>query len=498
MTFSLKWKLNIFLVFWIFCSASLPALAQDPSAKPNFVVITLDDMQWQTFGYLDPDYSRFTPFLTEYAQSSITFLNSYVPLSLCTPTRASLFTGVDPHKHGVTHHRRHIFEGVQTLVGVLSTEGYATGLIGKTRHTLVNRKKHVDYVIGPENLGMGRAPSLFRHEVQNFIAKFGDQPFFLNVNIHDPHTPYPGRDGLDRWKSYIQFLADRSGFTSLLQSARLDYQGTPPHDSVKYAEEGVPVYPYIPDLPASRKEMAQILTAANRADESVKQVISALQESGVADNTVVVIFSDNGAALPFSKSEVYLNSLRAGLLIRAPMIDVEGGLRKTAIVSVNDIYPTVLDLADVQYLPASIDGQSLIPLLDGSINERDFRRNLMGYFFYRFPQRAIFDGRYWYIWNAWVDGSRKRRGHFLSSLTYQAMDRIDHERLNFLKYRKKEELYNVQTDPNSKNDLVGTAETKTIIEKLRSDMLKHMRANDDPLWDEFRKFLREKNDDGLE
>lgn len=467
--------------------------------KPlNVILISLDDMQWQSFGYLDDRYVEYTPNLTALANESVAFLHSHVPFALCTPTRAAFMTGKGPLKTGVTTHLRHVFAGVDTLPGVLGEQGYLTGLIGKTRHTIPYRAHEFDVRVGPDQLSMGRSPQKFRTALSNLMAqaKDTDRPFFASINIHDPHTPYPGADTMDNIKSYVQFVTDRTGLANALKSTRLEYQGTTPGDPVKYDVADVPVFNFLPDLPEVRHEMTQYLTAVNRADQTIGQIVELLRESGELEQTMLFIFSDHGAAMPFSKQHVYANSTRSALLVRHPDASVGPYLDTKHLVSVLDIFPTVMESLGLP-TPLDLDGVSLLPLLkDETYTGHD---HLAAHYEApnnpALPSRAIFTTDWGYVFNAWPDGEVRASGHWRSSESFQGMRRAAQtnpdvaERVQFELYRTQEELYDYTVDIDAKTNLASQPVHAAKRDEMRLLLVQNMLSNNDPLFSAYCRYL---------
>ena len=136
------------------------------------------------------------------------------------------------------------------------------------------------------------------------------------------------------------------------------------------------------------------------------RLLDALDDTGMANSTLVMFLSDHGMAFPFAKTNVWLNSTRTPWVVRWPGV-VEGGQVDTEhFISAIDYMPTVLDALDVD-IPAGVNGRSFLPVLQG--DDQDGRDLVFTQFHEtsarrEYPMRSVQDARFGYIFNAWSDG----------------------------------------------------------------------------------------------
>jgi N-sulfoglucosamine sulfohydrolase len=221
--------------------------------------------------------------------------------------------------------------------------------------------------------------------------------------------------------------------------------------------------------------------------------MQALEESGYADNTLVMFISDNGIAVPFAKANVYYASNRSPFIIQWPGVTKPGSVNRTDIISIVDFLPTVLETLNVP-LPEKIDGRSFLPLLKGkpqsgrdkAYMEIDYKAGGGAT-----PMRSVITKQWSYIYNAWADGERMY-GNNNEGLTMKAMDeaaKIDSliaARVKVYRLRMPEELYDIQNDPACLHNLINDPQLKQQLNVLRKDLESWMIKTNDPLWNVYR------------
>lgn len=376
-----------------------------------------------------------------------------------------------PHRNGAEGFEP-IREDVRVLTDLLRPAGYLAGILGKVGHLQPVEKFGWDLVRDMRQLGLGRDPRAYGEAASEFFATAAGQarPWFLMANAHDPHRPFHGSaDEAAKWTA-----------------AELD---TVPAPSRTFAAGEHAVPGFLPDLPAIRTEYAQYLSSARRCDDVVDAVLTALDNSGQADRTLVVFLSDNGMAFPFAKANCYLQSTRTPMIVRWPRVTVPGTTDAQSLFTTLDLLPTFCDAAGVG-IPTDIDGQSLLPLLRGEpraadapivtvFHETSAKR--------RFEMRCVQDRRHGYIWNGWSDGDVQYVAENMDGLTWAAMteaaavDEAVRDRAAFYRRRTPEELYDLDTDPHSLNNLAADPGTAAVLDRMRSHLLAWMRQNADPL-----------------
>ncbi|MCL2646942.1 MAG: sulfatase [Phycisphaerales bacterium] len=481
--------LTAFLAVTPTCNTSPPPPSS--SAAPhsaanqrlNVLLLTVDDMNYDTPNFAGGIAPDVTPNLDALAKQSLRFVNAHVTVAVCQPSRQTLMTGRYPHRSGSVGFVP-INADCPTLQESLNAAGYDLGIIGKVSHLRPYEKYHWDYRQDADDLNMGRDPQRYYETAKEFFTKVkaDNKPFFLMANSHDPHRPFAGS------------LRD---IQSNLAPATLKRASGEPGDAVTpmkhpapariYKPEEVRVPGFLPDLPNVRKEVAQYASSCHRADESIGAVLRALRESGLEDNTVIFFLSDNGMSFPFAKQNCYLTSTRTPLFVKWPG-HTKPGVNTQDFVTGIDFMPTVLDIVNVP-APAGMDGRSYVPLLNGQKQEN--RNNVFTVYDAAvnpknsFPMRCVQDQHFGYIYNDWA-GKSTYTADGLSDLTFNAMkeaaktDSAIANRVEFCLHRVPEELYDLEHDPACLHNLINDPAYKSQVASYRQQLLTWMRDVKDP------------------
>ncbi len=446
-------------------------------APLNVLLITADDLNYNSVGVYGCPIPDITPHIDQLASEGLRFTNAYVNIAICQPSRQSIMTGRYPHRNGAPGFEP-IDQDVPTLPQELHKVGYLNAIIGKEEHYKPVDKFYWDYVIREEDvadgLGIGRDSAKYYQYTAEFLAraKARNKPFFLNANTHDPHRPFAGSE-----QEMRQWGDDLPSVTRTI------------------SPEEVPVPDFLPDLPEVRKEMAEYYTSVYRCDQVVGAILQALEDSGFADNTLVVFISDNGLSLPFGKGNCYLNSNKTPWIMRWPGQLTPASLDTTHFISGIDFMPTMLHALHLSKVP-DMDGYSFLPVLQGRKQERRDKvfTQLHKLFSGReYPMRSVQQGRFGYIVNFWVDDEFTFTGDGLSGRTFRAMseaaDTLEQisERVDLLRYRVKEELYDFEEDPDALTNLIDDPSMAEEKQHLKQLLHQEMKRSKDPLQEEFAK-----------
>ena len=444
--------------------ASASFAADKPSARANVLLITADDMNYESLGITGSKTPGVSSNIDALAKSGMLFQHAHVNSAICQPSRSVIMTGRYPHRSGALGFDP-IREDVPTLGESLRAAGYLNGIIDKVGHLAPESKFCWDFVVGSKETDHGRGPKLYYNHTKRFLdqAKAAGKPFFLIANSQDPHRPFP--------------------------------EETDTSISRRYKPEEVEVPGFLPDLPNVRREVASYYTAVHRCDETVGQILKALKDSGQEDNTLVIFLSDNGMSFPYAKTNCYEVSTRTPLILRWPSHIKPGKVDSDDMVSCLDLMPTILEALDVKP-PTGMDGRSFLPLLEGK--PQDGRDKVFTFITRNSsrteePIRSVRTKHSSYIYNAWSDGKMTFRNESQGGLTFPAMKKAGEtdpkiaQRVNFFLHRVPEEFYDLDADPWELRNLIDSPEHKSQIGKLRSEMLAMMESTSDPLLEGFRR-----------
>jgi len=437
--------------------------------RPNILLITADDMNWDSPGCFGGKTPDITPNIDRLTSEGMRFHYAHITIAVCQPCRSVLMTGRYPHRNGAEGFEP-IDTSVPTLQEKLHEAGYLNGILGKVPHLAPANKFKWDVVINAGELGRGRDPQLYYKFAKSFFQQAASEhrPFFLMANSHDPHRPFHGSS------------QEQNSFAKMLKDI--------PKPSRVYRHDEIQVPGFLPDLPEVRKEIAQYYSSVRRCDDTVGAVMRALRESGQAKNTLTMFLSDNGMALPFSKTNCYLHSTRTPWIVSWPGRVKPGSVDKRHFISAIDFMPTVLDAAGLSQ-PKGMDGFSLLPVLFGqkqSGRDKVFTQFHQTSARKRYPMRCIQNKRFGYIFNPWSDGERVFKNESQSGLTFKAMQAAAETnskvaaRVRLFQYRVVEEFYDFANDPDALHNLIDDVKYKKDIEMMRKELLEWMKRTDDP------------------
>lgn len=295
------------------------------AARPNIVWIIAEDMNAWFGCYGDPTVP--TPTFDRMATEGLRFERAYMTAGVCSAARSALATGAMQTTLGIHHHRSsrqrvpeeviHLPEGVRTIYQLMREAGYfvTTEGMDKNDFNFLWKKEHLYDIEGSARRNDPTPPRhLWRQRPEG-------KPFFAQVQL-------VGGKGNGKFK------------------------GGAPTDPAKIA-----VMPYYPDIPEIRRVIAKHYDNIRKTDQEVAEILAALREDGLLENTHVFFWTDHGMVLYRHKQWVYDAGIRVPLLIRGPGIP-DGSVRGD-LVSGIDIPATTLALAG-KPLPPWFEGRDLL------------------------------------------------------------------------------------------------------------------------------------------
>lgn len=398
--------------------AELPAVGTRPGVKPrNVVFILTDDHRYDAMGFMGHAFLE-TPHLDSLASNGVHLKNAFVTTSLCSPSRASILTGLYTHKHRVIDNNRLVPPGTIFFPQYLQRAGYATAFIGKWHmggahddprpgfdHWVSFRGQGNYLSPGPKytlNVNGRRVPQrgyitdeLTDYAVQWLEQQDGDKPFFLYLShkaVHANFTPAKRHEG--RYADVKLDLPQADEITAArnaprwVRDQRNSWHGI---DFSYHSDKGLD-YLY--------RRYCEALLAV---DDSVGRVLEQLKKMGVHDDTLVVYMGDNGFMFGehglIDKRVSYEESIRVPMMMQCPNL-FEGGKVVEAMIGNIDVGPTILQAAGLQ-TPGYMDGRSFLELPHG---KPESWREYFLYVYYwekNFPQSptqfALRGDRYKYI-----------------------------------------------------------------------------------------------------
>ena len=371
-------------------AATAPALLGQAGKKRNLVFILVDDHRFDFIGALGhPWLKGHTPNLDKMLARGVHFRNGFVTSSLCSPSRASILTGQYMHAHRVFDNFSPLDQKLATFPRLLQQQGYKTGFLGKWHMGGDSDAPQpgFDQWISFRGQGEYYNPTINRNgvsekingymgdvltgEARRFIRDNASRPFCLYLSHKAVHYPFqPPKQHANLWAG---LAAPKPASMPYKEEF---YQQLP--EWVKrrrYSRHGVDgLFGHTANFDDAYRGYCQCLKSI---DDSVGEVMSELEERGLANDTLVVYMGDNGYMWGehglVDKRAMYEPSIRVPFIAQCP--DLTGPRTVEAMALNLDIAPTFLEAAGLAAPPA-IHGRSLLPLLRGA-TPADWRREFI-------------------------------------------------------------------------------------------------------------------------
>jgi arylsulfatase A-like enzyme len=498
-------KLLLFSVsLWLIYACADQRKSHDPDAKPNIVFIFTDDHALQAIGAYGSQINK-TPNIDRLADEGMIFRNAFCTNSICAPSRAVIQTGKHSHLNGVIDNVE-VFDSAQvTFPKLLRKGGYQTAMIGKWHL----KSEPVGFDFWKVLPGQGeyynpdfRTPQ-GRQRIEGYVTDIvtdvsidwlengrdKSKPFMLMSQHKAPHRPWlPGPDHLTMYED-IDFpepetlFDDYSGRASgaPVQEMEIDRHMRFPWDlkippdpadsfeirpwrrrmerfTPEQLEAWNAVYtPIIEEFQNAKlqgKELVRwkyqryirdYLKCIASVDDNIGRLLNYLDESGLAENTVVIYSSDQGFYLGehgwFDKRWMYEESLHMPFIVKWPGVTKPGSVNADMVQNL-DFAETFLDMAGLS-IPDDMQGHSLVPLLNDN-TPQDWRKSIY-YHYYEYPGAHMVQRH---------NGVRTER----------------YKLINYYELGEKE-LFDLETDPMEMNSVYNSPEYAEIQSKLEKELI---------------------------
>ncbi|MGY5846571.1 sulfatase family protein [Salegentibacter sp. HM20] len=490
------------------CKNKEESTTEEKNKRPNIVFIMTDDHATQAISAYGHPISQLapTPNIDRIAQNGIKFNNNFCTNSICGPSRAVILTGKHSHQNGFRMNGD-VFDGSQaTLPKYLKEVGYQTALVGKWHlhglpegfdhwNILVDQGNYYnpDFIQGNDTTRVeGYATDIITEMGLDWLKENGnsDKPFMLMVQHKAPHRnwmPAPRHLNLydsiefplpdtyfsdhenqlaaqqqlqtiyeDMYDGHDLKLSIEKGSDSLAHNPwTTDFERMTPEQRKTWNEAYRPKNDAFHDANLSGKELAEwkgqrylqdYLATVASVDEGVGEILDYLEETGLDENTIIIYTTDQGFYLGekgfFDKRFMYEESLAMPLLMQYPK-EIKAGTEINALTQNLDFAPTFLDFAEAE-IPEDMQGRSLRGLVNRSTNEADFR-NAIYYHYYDFPAFHMVKRHYG------VRTDRYKLIHFYDDIDFW-------------------ELYDLQEDPQEKNNIYQHPDYVDIREQLHTQL----------------------------
>ncbi|MEM9722987.1 MAG: sulfatase [Bacteroidota bacterium] len=381
----------------LFLSACKSDSEEIPQTPPNVLFIAIDDLNdWVEPLKGHPQVQ--TPHMNRLASQGVTFTNAHCQAPLCNPSRTSIMTGLRPSTTGVYSlspwfRKLEPFQDLVSLPQYFSQQGYTTYMTGKLYHGGYGRQEgdtEWDH-IGP-GAGVGVKPEqklvntpaphplvdwgLFPHSdsakgdwkvmewAVNQLKDMPEEPFFLGVGFFLPHVPCYATE---RW---FDLYPENITLPPVLASDRED---TPRYSWYLHWKLPEPRLKFLQEANEHHNLVRSYLASISFVDHLVGKVLDALEASGKADNTIIVLWSDHGfhlgEKLITGKNTLWDRSTRVPLIFAGP--GIQKGELCAEPAELLDLYPSLIDLCGLDPHP-NLEGHSLVPQLQEVTTPREW------------------------------------------------------------------------------------------------------------------------------
>jgi N-acetylglucosamine-6-sulfatase len=431
-------------------------LKRIPGAKPrNILFVLTDDHRYDAMGFLKSQSFGDTPTLDRLAREGVHFRNAFVTTALCSPSRASILTGLYAHQHRVVDNEHPIPPGLTFYPQYLQREGYETAFIGKWH--------------------MGRESDAPQPGFDHWVSFKGQGSYWPEtngLNVNGRHVPQKGyitdeltdyaidwlskRDKQRPWMMHLAHKAVHADFVPAPRhagryaKAEFTYPKT-----MKAGVDGRPIwvenqrnswhgvdfaYHGTLDIADYYKRYMETLLAV---DEGLAKIMALLEQRGELDDTLIVYMGDNGFMFGehglIDKRAAYEESMRVPMLARCPALF--GARVVDQVVANIDIAPTMLAAAGLE-APATMAGANMLPLARGEAVQ--WRSDLV----------------YEYYWER----------NFPQTPTVHALREDRYKYMHFHGIWDLDELYDLSADPHENDNLLARPGHEAMAERMSAKL----------------------------
>lgn len=446
----MKIHLLKFLVIFIL----LPIIAKSNLAddkRPNIIIIMADDLdsrQLSCYG----GQNICTRNIDALAEKGLKFNQMIASEAMCVPTRASLFTGLYPVRHGAYQNHKPVYDNLKSVGHYLGDAGYKVALTGKDHVTKPTSIFPFQIIKGFEPNCVADTDEYQLDSIRTFIKK-QDKPYCLFVMSVNPHVPWT--------------VGDPSEF----DASKLKL---PPH--------------WV-DTELTRTQFTKYLAEIRRLDNQVGDIMNLLKETGQDKNTIVIFLGEQGAQFPGAKWTLWDDGQKSSMIVKWPG-NVKPKTETDAIVQYEDITPTLVNIAGGK-LPNNLDGKSFLDVILGkSTKHRGYAYGIHNNIPEgpAYPIRSIRDGNYKLILNLTAEkdyyikymmNPRDQNVAYTSWIEKGKTDEKAQRLTDRIAKRPTLEFYDLQKDPYELNNLANESKYKAVISRMDIELKKWMQQQGD-------------------
>lgn len=377
------------------------------SKQPNIIIITTHDSGTH-FGCYGVPTVR-TPNIDSIASEGVRFDNMFSSSSICSPSRGTLLTGLWPENNGLLglsgpKWRYELRDYRLHLSHVLQRNGYKTALYGFQHETIRDGDLGFDSIYPLMEAERRRTAAEISRAAADHIrtcekSNSEGSPFYLQVGFFETHTPYLW-GGLEPDSTYGTWFPSYTGY---------------PEDDEEL-----------------NLHIASFQASIHRTDFAVGEILQALKDTGIQDDTLILFNTDHGPELPRAKWTMFDAGLRIAFILRWPNGGISGGRTVGSLVGNVDFLPTLKELTGIE-VPHEMDGRSFLPLLQ---DREKTERSMTFHSFVYGSNWAVRTDRYKYI--------RNFEAKMFNAKEFRKNSSLSHEM-----------LFDLEKDPDEKENLVN-------------------------------------------
>lgn len=475
----LRWSTQ-FLIVAIAASTSLyltfDCRAGQPK-RPNILIVLCDDLRWNALGCTGNPHIK-TPNIDALASQGVLFENSFCTTSLCSPSRASILSGLYAHAHGVTNNFTEYPNDMASFPGKLQAAGYETAYLGKYHMGEENDEPRPGFDYFVTHKGQGKyfdtefnlngkerkvVPGYYTTVVTDMAEQWlsnrsGEKPWMMMIGQKAPHSFYFPEPKYERAFDHVEINYPHSAFQL--------------SDKPKWISDRLstwhgiygPLFEYrknFPDTSAAgvldfQKMVRAYMGTILSVDDSVGRMMKLLEQRNEIDDTVVIFMGDNGLLEGehgmIDKRTMHEASIRIPLVIRYPKLNAGKPKRVAEQVLTIDLAPTICELAGVTPMP-KIHGRSMAKL----INAGDDQWRKAWFYHYNYEKQFPYTPN--------IRGVRTDRWKLVR---YPHGDGSPQRHMS--------ELYDLQSDPLESRNLIDDPAQKQNIQELSKQLADLMAA----------------------
>jgi arylsulfatase A-like enzyme len=468
---------------WLACLllvAAPPARATADFVPPNVVFVLCDDLRWDCLGVAGHPHLK-TPHIDRLAKEGIYFKNAFCTTSLCSPSRASILSGLYAHAHKVQNNFTEYPNDLPSFPKRLQKAGYETAYVGKWHmgedsddkrpgfdHFVTHKGqgKYFDTEFNFDGTDRRVVKGYYTHVVTDiaidWLKKPRKKPFLLMLGQKAPHSFYVPEPKYEKAFDTVKVEYPKSAF---------ELDDKPEWFKIRLETwHGIygPLFDFRKKFPDARPEAVKDFEAMTRAywgtirsvDDSVGRLYEHLKAAGQLDNTIFVFAGDNGLLNGehgmIDKRTMHEASIRVPLVVRYPRLtNTEGGTKAGGTISSQvlliDLAPSILNLCRADPLP-NIHGRSWVKSVAGSPSE--WRKSW--YYEYNYEKQFPYTPN--------VRGVRTDKWKYIR---YPHGDGSPDKHLA--------ELYDLEADPHESKNLIKDPARADTVKELQAELLRLMK-----------------------